>query len=81
MHVAGHRGVAAAGIGRGQFRVDVILPPARERMGSDRQHAAGDRGPDAVEDRVDEIGEMPRDGIAAVLSPEHRLADSRGANV
>jgi len=32
LHVAGHCGVAAAGIGRGQFRVDVILPPARKRM-------------------------------------------------
>jgi hypothetical protein len=36
-------------------------------MGSDREDTVRDRGPDAVEDRVDEIGEVPRDGVAGSI--------------
>jgi hypothetical protein len=43
--------------------------------------AAPDRKLDAIEDRVDEVGEAPGYGAAVVLPAEHRFADRRAANV
>lgn len=38
-------------------------------------------GPDAVEDCIDKVREVPGDRVAVVLPAEHRLADSGAANV
>jgi len=50
-------------------------------MRRERQNAAGGRRPDAIEDRVDEVGEVPGNRIAVVLPAENGLADRGPAYV
>ena len=82
LQIAGHRGVAAAGV-RGR-----AVPCKRETARRCRNECevivrtlpAAVR-PDTVEDGVDEVCEVPGDGAAAVLPAEDRLADRGAADV
>src|ERR1035437_951653 len=81
LQVACYSGHPRSSVRGWQFRIHVELERAAEGMRCNRKNAAGGGRPDAIEDRVDEVRKVLRDGVVRILPAEYRFADRGAANV